>query len=262
MRLSFGTATAAEPLRRPQRAQFPELPGVEAAALYRSARVGGDFFDFLAPHRSKLLFILMDIAGKRETAMNLAAEAQECFREQGTRLFQARDAQDSSAVTTLILELNRRIMRAVESVVCAPAFLGCYDDEIGTLSFINAGHPSGVLRDEDGTTLLPSNGLPLGLFSHATHEAQFTVLRPGAAVVLASKGLVEVRAGGEEFGIARVQQSVQKASADSAQGICQALLNAAQRHEEKSFWFAPGRFVPGFSREPNDWTALALLRKR
>ena len=62
------------------------------------------------------------------------------------------------------------------------------------------------MQDEEGTLLLQANGLPLGLFSHSTHDSQFCSLQPGSMLMLVSKGLVELKAGGNEFGIHRVQQ--------------------------------------------------------
>ena len=74
------------------------------------------------------------------------------------------------ALAGLSLEINRAIMEAAGGVRCAPAFLGCYNDVLGTFCYINAGHTPALLKDRDGLVSLESSGFPLGLFSHATHE--------------------------------------------------------------------------------------------
>jgi len=135
------------------------------AALYRAARVGGDFFDFLQVGGSKLLFVMLDIAGKREAALHIAAAAQDLFSHGGNEIFASDDVEDSQAITRLLLDMNRAMIAAAGGVCCAPAFLGCYDETISTLTYINAGHTPAVLKDEEGTLLLEANGLPLGLFS-------------------------------------------------------------------------------------------------
>src|SRR5438876_6848104 len=63
-------------LRKPEPTALPELSSAQLAAVYRAARVGGDFYDFLQVG-SKLLFVLLDIAGKRQTALHIAAAAQD-----------------------------------------------------------------------------------------------------------------------------------------------------------------------------------------
>src|SRR5947199_8313200 len=55
------------------------------AALYRAARVGGDFFDFELLH-GRLVFLLIDIAGKRDEALDIAAAVQETFHATAAEL--------------------------------------------------------------------------------------------------------------------------------------------------------------------------------
>lgn len=263
MRFPFGSTAQETTWRKPVPTKLPELPAVEVAALYRAARIGGDFYDFLQANDSKLLFLLMDIAGKRDAALHIAAHAQDLFRERGRALWNAPDAEDAGAVTTLLLEMNRAIIAASNGVCCAPAFLGCYDSDISTVTYINAGHTSGILKDEDGTLLLEANGLPLGLFSHATHECQFCALRPGAALVLVSKGLVENRTNGQEFGLGRVQQAIGEVSFSSAAEAGEMVLEAVRRYEDQPSRFGPNLNFAGLgTHEPNDVTTLVLMRKR
>src|SRR5262249_31783062 len=136
-----------------------------------------------------------------ETALHVAAETQDVFRTKALEAYKGDYVEDSSAMVSLLLDINRKVMSAAGGVVCSPAFLGCYDEDIGTLTYINAGHTPGFLRDEDGVLALEANGLPLGLFSHSTHDAQYCALRPGASVTLVSKGVCDNRVNGKEFGV-------------------------------------------------------------
>lgn len=257
MKLSFGTAP--QTLQQPKTAQFPDLKDAQVAALYRAARIGGDYFDFVTAG-SKMLFLLMDIAGKRDQALHIAAALQEFIHGRG--LEQVKRNDDEPAITSLTLELNRLVIEKAAGVCCAPAFVAIYDQEIHTVTYINAGHTPGLLRDEQGVTELPSNGLPLGLFSHSTHDAQFCALSPGAWLVLASKGLIETRSNGSEFGMNRLKEAVREMTETTAIAICREVIESVEKFEAQpaSASAKIAAAVPGFRPpEPNDVTTVALV---
>jgi serine phosphatase RsbU (regulator of sigma subunit) len=263
MKLKFQSSTPAPVYRQPVPTAIPTLETAELAAKYRGARIGGDFYDFVPIGESKLLFVMLDVAGKRETALHSAAIAQEVFRRRGAELFGVPRSEDSDSTTKLLLEMNRAIIGAAAGGVChAPAFLGCYDQELGILTYINAGHTPGVMKDGHGTLLLEANGLPLGLFSHATHDAQFCALGAGASLALVSKGFVEVKSGGQELGIEGVRQLIEQSTFSTAEELCLLLHEKAVAHEKKASFFGPGLSFAGLgSSEPNDITVVTMMRK-
>ncbi len=234
-------------LRQPVSTKVPLMDGTSIAAVYRAARVGGDFFDFVTTESGKLVFLLVDIAGKRDQAMNIAAAVQDHFRADAAEQMGPAEINHAEAISELLLDLNRTIIESSGGVRCAPAFLGCYEEALGMLWYVNAGHPAALVRDEHGVTMLESNGIPLGLFSHATHDAQICVVGPGAAVILASKGLVEARHKREEFGIERLKEAVLSAPMDDARSLCQVVIDAVNQYTRN----ADGQ---------NDATALAMVR--
>jgi serine phosphatase RsbU (regulator of sigma subunit) len=262
MKLPFSSSSAVAPkLRQPEPACIPVLRQSNIAALYRAARIGGDFFDFQPVTETKLLFLLMDIAGRRDQALNIAAAAQETFRQRSRELYATSSNEDAESMTRLLLDLNRELIRTSGGVCYAPAFLGCYDEEIGVVTYVNAGHIPGILNDSDGTLLLEANGLPLGLFSHATHDSQFCVLRPGAVLALVSKGVVERRTGDEELGLNKIRELLASSHFQTAQEVCSAILTSVEEQERSPSWFGPTLSLPGFGApEPNDTTTLALVR--
>jgi serine phosphatase RsbU (regulator of sigma subunit) len=260
MKLPFGAATASEKLRQPKTAQFPEMRSGEVAALYRAARVGGDYFDF-AKCGDKVIFVLMDVAGQRDHALHVAAAVQEVLHQRAPVLF--KDGADEPAITGLSLELNRVVLDSAHGVCCAPAFLGCYDQEIHTVTYVNAGHTPGLLKDDRGTLDLQPNGIPFGLFSHSTHDAQFCALGPKAVLLLASKGLVETRSNGMEFGMNRLREALNASQGEHAISICREVIEAVERYEKgpQSATAKLAAAVPGLRPpEPNDVTTVALLR--
>ena len=202
MRFPFQSTTEEKAVRLPLPSPRPVLKTGSVAASYALARMAGDFCDLQEAGEPRLVLILLtDIAGRRGDALNVAAVVQERYRARIPELFGRPDLNQADAITELLIEINRALLEAAGGVRCTPAFLACYEEGLGTLTYINAGHEPGLLRDGTSVTLLESHGPPLGLFSHATYDAQYSVLAPGAALLLGSRGLMEARNGSKEFGV-------------------------------------------------------------
>jgi sigma-B regulation protein RsbU (phosphoserine phosphatase) len=251
MKRPFQSTAPQRTLRRPQPTVVPQLGNSSICALYRAARVGGDFYDFLVTCPGRLVFLLLDVAGKREEALDIAAAVQERMQPLAAELLGIPHVNEADALPALLIELNRIIMQAAGGVRCAPAFLGCYEEKFGTLGYINAGHTPALLKDGDEVTQLEANGFPLGLFSHATHDARFSAISPGAALLLVSRGLVESKAGSKEYGLDRLTESVSKMSFHDAQDLCRQVLCDVKTFAESSW---------RYKETENDVTTLALVR--
>ena len=145
----------------------------------------------------------------------------------------------------LCYAMNLTILRG--GVRSCPAFLGCYNEDLGTVSYANAGHTPGLLRDRMGITLLGATGLPLGLFSHTTQSAGACHLVPGSALLVVSRGIIESEFESADFGLDGAKRSLQETTVASARDLCLSILQAAQ----KSSYVTPTQ---------NDLTALALVR--
>jgi serine phosphatase RsbU (regulator of sigma subunit) len=248
MRLpSFRKGSKTVQKREPAPIAVPRMNAAEMAAVYHGQRMGGDFYDFLrvAPHL--VLFGLLDVAGRHQENQGIVSATQETFRILGRDLFSRDDINEANAMIELSLQLNRTVMTAAHGVRSCPAFVGCYNETLGTICYSNAGHTPALLRDRSGVTELPATGLPFGLFSHVTHDAPTAALEPGAAMLLVSRGVTESKCGGEEFGLERVAQSFQRTAINSAEQLCGNILDS----------------VEAFTCKPpteNDVTALALIR--
>ena len=244
------------------------MQSADLAASYRAARVGGDYFDFVQVGEHRLVFVLLDIAGKREQALHIAASVQDELRTVAPQLFEAADLNEADAVTDLVLAVNHAILDAAGGVRCAPGIVGCYNETMGIVSYINAGSVPALLRVNGDITVLEASGLPLGLFSHATHDAQICVLPEGAALLLTSRGLLEVKVGGEEYGMERLTNSLRKAGDATARDLCADVLRSVsdfiEQNKRRGFLrFAGGSPKNGDSDSlgENDVTAVALLRR-
>lgn len=225
----------------------PELQGAQLAAVYDDQRVGGDCFDSLRVGPARVLFILLDVAGRTNDNREIVSSAQGVFRSMGAELFAQEDVNEANAMVELCLQLNRNILKTAGRVCSSPAFAGCYNESLGTVSYFNAGHTPGLLRDRGRVIELRATGLPLGLFSHATPDAFIAALEPGDALVLVSRGIVEAKHRMKEFGLERVKESLQRVQRKTAQQICAAVLDQV-------------REFTGQQSRQNDLTVLALAR--
>lgn len=236
---------------------FPKIEGAEIGASTLGERVAGDFYDSIRVSPERVLFGLLDVAGRRESNRDILNAAQQIFRNLGAELFSKSDLNESEAMSELCLRINRQIIEVSTGVHSCPAFIACYHEKFGTLCYTNAGHTSGLLCDSAGIVELPSTGLPLGLFSHATCEAPTVGTEKGSALLLVSRGVIECSAGesnaneegksAEQFGLDRVKQLFAAAPSATAQDLCASVLKAL------------GEFT-SCSLAAEDRTALALVR--
>ncbi|MGA2965351.1 MAG: SpoIIE family protein phosphatase [Terriglobales bacterium] len=246
----FEEGEAAPPLTDPLHCDAPALGSAEIAAVYTGQRVAGDFYEFLRVGPSRMLFVLLDIAGLRADTREILIAVQKTFRTLAPALFAGEGFNETIAMIELCHEMNRTILRG--GIRSCPAFIGCYHQDLGTVCYANAGHTPGLLRDHTGITRLEATGLPLGLFSHTTQSAAMCHLVPGSALVLVSRGFIEADCeNGEcddaEFGLDRVKQTFQDAAATGARELCLTMLQATRQFTRTS-------------PTHNDLTTLALVR--
>ena len=257
----FKLDEVAPPPTDPLHCDAPMLRHAEIAAVYSGQRVAGDFYEFLRVGPSRMLFVLLDIAGLRADTREILIAMQKTFRTLAPELLSGEDFNETTAMIELCNEMNLTILRG--GLRSCPAFIGCYNEDLGTVCYANAGHTPGLLRDNTGITLLEATGLPLGLFSHTMQSAAICHLLPGSALLVVSRGIVEadyVHVHAEhldadhqppeyatEFGLDGVKQSFQYATVLSARDLCLTMLQAARK------------FTP-MTPTHNDLTTLALVR--
>jgi serine phosphatase RsbU (regulator of sigma subunit) len=244
--LSKFFGSSAEEPRQIVHTDTPPLNGAAMAVAYFSPQAGGDFHAFVRVSPTRFLFGLLDVAGKRETSGPILESAQACFLSSGEEIFSAPELNESEAMVELSRRLNLGIMRAAGGVRSCPAFAGCYNEELGTVCYVNAGHTPALLRDEASVVELHATGLPLGLFSLAPTDARIVGLGPTGSIAVVSRGVVEAESKNAEFGLSGVK-NVMNGRPPSAKDLSQRILEEVQ-----SFMHT----VP----KHNDVTALTLMR--
>jgi sigma-B regulation protein RsbU (phosphoserine phosphatase) len=248
MKLGFLRERPSAPPVLPSSANFPQLSGADIAGMVQGERMGGDLYHFLRANRCRVIFGLLDVAGRIDENQKIVDAARQTFQDIGSQRFADEAVNEADTMMEFCLELNLSIRRAAAGVRSCAAFVGCYNEELGTICYVNAGHTPGLLRDPSGITELPATGLPLGLFAASTYEAPTAALQHGASLLLVSRGVVEAAAKKEEFGLERVKQRFQGAPPEDAQQIARNILGAVDE------------FLASKPLQ-NDITALALARR-
>jgi hypothetical protein len=95
----------------PLHCDAPLLHHAEIAAVYMGQRVAGDFYEFLRVSPSRMLFVLLDIAGVRADTREILIAVQKTFRILAPELLSGEDCNETTAMIELCHAMNRTIMR-------------------------------------------------------------------------------------------------------------------------------------------------------
>ncbi|MEW5976876.1 MAG: PP2C family protein-serine/threonine phosphatase [Acidobacteriota bacterium] len=171
-----------------------------AARLKQAHKVGGDLYDFVQLDSTRVLFILGDISGKGIPAALLQSSAHTLLR----MLIYSQTEPGS------ILEvLSRSLHQEHKGAMFMTCILGWVDIAKGTLSYVNAGHPTGLVFGAAGSRYLGSTGKPVGILPNLSYPTQTISLNAGDIVLLVSDGIAE-QAGNGDLAWIRLATSVLK----------------------------------------------------
>jgi len=171
-----------------QNAALPQalatFDGLDVHYAYRAGdlgvAVGGDWYDALRLRDGSLLFSIGDVAGKGLHAAVLMASMRQAIRVAGLQ----------GLSPGAVLAAANASLEAEGSGRFVTAFVGRLDVGSGRLDYASAGHPTPLLRDDDGLRALAYGDPPLGVWNgaFATHT---TIVRPPWLLVAYTDGLIE-----------------------------------------------------------------------
>ena len=164
----------------------PQLPGLDIAGASRAAQeTGGDYFDYLPLPDGCLGVAIGDASGHGIGAALLIVQ---------TRAYLRTFAQEEGDFGQILPLVNRRITQEGTDPFFVTLFLACLDPQTLDLSYCNAGHPAGIVLDQEGKVKhrLTSTATPLGVLA----DEEFPVstsprLEPGDLVLLVTDGVME-----------------------------------------------------------------------
>jgi sigma-B regulation protein RsbU (phosphoserine phosphatase) len=204
--------------------KWPQLETLEYAGKCIQARaVGGDYYDFLDLGHGRLGLVLADIAGKGISAALLMANLQANLRSQY--------AAAHEDMVQLLQSVNRLFYQNTEETNYATLFFAIYDDRSRRLRYANCGHnPPMLLRHDASLERLEGTATVLGLFEQWDCRVAEVQLQPGDVLVIYTDGITEAMdAANNEFGEARLLQTLQANRASGPALVMDALVSAVKR---------------------------------
>ena len=165
----------------------PATPGYHWAARMEAARqVGGDFYDFVTTDEGAVLLILGDVSGKGVPAAMMQSSLSTLFRVHASM---------TADPETIASHMSEALLKQTGGHPYATAILARLDRFPRRITYVNAGHPPGlVLRGAD-TLPLDAGGPPLGLLPNARYGWASLDLAPGDVGVLVTDGVTEALEG-------------------------------------------------------------------
>lgn len=180
----------------------PQVPGLAIAFATRPANtVAGDYYDvFRRPGaQDRYLLAVADVAGKSIPAALLMATFQASLRTLSAT---------ACSLPELVSGMNQYACTNSQSGLrFTTAFVAEFDPSTMSLTYINAGHNTPVLRRTNGAMeRLTLGGLPLGIQSTAGYETGMAQLLNGDLLIIFTDGLPEAEnERAEDYGETRLQ---------------------------------------------------------
>jgi sigma-B regulation protein RsbU (phosphoserine phosphatase) len=205
--------------------KLPVIAGLDYAGHCRPALgVGGDYCDFLALPQGHLGVAVGDVSGKGIAAALMMASLQASLRGEATR------APESLAAA--VANVNRLVYEASSANRYATFFYGQYDPRARKFDYVNAGHNPPMLFHCSGgqwaVTRLDVGGTVVGLLETYAYEQGSVSLIQGDILVAFTDGISEaMNSADEEWGEARMIDTIQRCDGLRAQEVLQRILSAA-----------------------------------
>jgi sigma-B regulation protein RsbU (phosphoserine phosphatase) len=176
----------------------PSVPGHELAGVcIPSARVGGDYFDYIPLPDGKLGVVVADVSGHDLPAALIMS----AFRALVRTCLRSGHSLEEVART-----LHRELPDTTGDTAFVTVLLAVLDPAAASLRYVNCGHnPPLHVRGGAPFCWLDLGGPPLGVLDQAGFEIGSVHLAPGDQVVMFTDGLTEARSpSGEWFGSDRL----------------------------------------------------------
>ena len=200
-------------------ADLPEDPRAGVAAFMTPALdVGGDFYDAFMTDDGRLAFAIADVSGKGVASALMMAVGRALLRSAAN---QHPDPSNAIAST------NDQLCSMNPKELFITAFFGVIDLELGTLTYVNAGHdPPYLLRPSEEPEMIPhTGGIALGVLPELNYAETTIPLDPGTALYLYTDGITEAEdANGQQFGRDRLEERLSGANGAGPQGLMDDIL--------------------------------------
>jgi sigma-B regulation protein RsbU (phosphoserine phosphatase) len=204
----------------------PKLQNFDIAGMCQySDETGGDYYDYMSMEEiepGKVSVMLGDVTGYGIGAALLMASARSLLRN-NIRYFKY-------DLSKILFEFNNEMTRDTDSDKFITLFIGVLQNEGRSITWALGGHDPAIWYREstDEYEELGSQGVPIGFVPNMSFEQAGPVnLFPGDVITIGTDGIWEApNETGEMFGKERLREVIRKHKKDSAENICQAIIQS------------------------------------
>ncbi|MGE5235988.1 MAG: PP2C family protein-serine/threonine phosphatase [Acidobacteriota bacterium] len=178
---------------------FSGIAGLDVVVHFRpSFEVGGDYYDLIPTQRGTAWLVVADISGKGVAAGLVASNVQS--------FLWSRKA-DPRPLDAIVGDGNELLHHLTRGRKYATLVIAEWEETSRTLSWVNAGHPPILLRQDGRIRRLGATGGPIGLLPGLVYTTESVRLNAGDLFLLCTDGVLEagVEADLEEFGMERTE---------------------------------------------------------
>ena len=138
--------------------------------------VGGDFYDAFMTEDGRLAFAIADVSGKGIASALMMAVGRAVLRSAANQHLDPSNA---------IASTNDQLCGMNPKELFITAFFGVIDLELGTLTYVNAGHdPPYLIRPNQGPEMIPhTGGIALGVLPELNYARDDDSPRSGRGAV-------------------------------------------------------------------------------
>ena len=203
----------------------PQVDGFDFGALVVPMQmIGGDFYDFIPLGNDKLGIAIGDVSGHGVPAALFMALTVTLLRAEACR---------TCSPGEVLQSVNRQLMRFNDESMFVTILYGVLDMLTGKFDYVRAGHELPVLFTNQGSMAEGSlePGQALGLFNTPLLSEQVIHIQKGVALLLYTDGVTEaVSCEDEMFGMERLKRVIRKHHHQSAQAICERVMEQVTLH--------------------------------
>ena len=195
---------------------------IAGSALPASA-TGGDYYDYLSMCEGRLGIVVADVSGHGLGAALIMVATRAALRS---------CSDIPISVDEILDHVNATLLSDLDPGRFVTMCLASLDTRALTLTYSNAGHPSGYVLSRAGEIkhVMESTRIPLGVMADWKSESTRTIpLERGDILVFLTDGVLDsMGADGRPFGVENVLALVREHRHGPAQRILEHVLNAVQ----------------------------------
>jgi phosphoserine phosphatase RsbU/P len=204
---------------------LPNMVGFDFSACMVPAHVvSGDFYDFIPLDDDRLGIVVADVCGKSLPAALLMALTRSLLRAEASR---------DTPSSDVLRSVNRHLLDMNDSRTFVTMLYGVLHRRTREFVYVRAGHELPLVIGPDGAVFVPEMGLgqPIGILPEPALDMQTVVIPNGGVLLLYTDGVTEaVDPGGNFFETERLYATARQTAGDTAQVICDRLLEAVAAH--------------------------------